>query len=148
MAWKHESQSHWNGYIPVVRDGVALGTPAGVEHRAGCGSQVTARYRCLAAHERALAMPTCAFLSFRLGETDGVSIVAHEWMEAFRPFGFDVRSVAGEGPVDRRVPGLAIGATAAPELGELEDALDGADLVDCREPAHDPDEPTGLDGCG
>jgi glycosyltransferase involved in cell wall biosynthesis len=74
-------------------------------------------------------MPTCAFLSFRLGENDGVSIVAREWMRAFRSFGFDLRSVAGAGPVDCRVPGLAIDATAPPDPAELELALDAADLV-------------------
>jgi glycosyltransferase involved in cell wall biosynthesis len=74
-------------------------------------------------------MPTCAFLSFRLGENDGVSVVAREWMRAFESFGFDIRSVAGAGPVDCLVPGLAIGAIAPPDPGELEDALDGADLV-------------------
>ena len=74
-------------------------------------------------------MPTCAFLSFRLGENDGVSIVAREWMQAFRSFGFDIRSVAGDGPVDRLVPGLAIDSVVPPEAAELERALDGADLV-------------------
>ena len=43
--------------------------------------------------------------------------------------GFDVRTVAGEGPVDRLVPALAIGATAAPPPDEVEDALEDADLV-------------------
>jgi glycosyltransferase involved in cell wall biosynthesis len=74
-------------------------------------------------------MPTCAFLSFRLGLTDGVSVVAEHWMAAFRSFGFDVESVAGEGPVDRCVPELAIGATRAPSLGSVTDALIDADLV-------------------
>jgi glycosyltransferase involved in cell wall biosynthesis len=54
-------------------------------------------------------MPTCAVLSFRLGGTDGVSVVADTWIEALRGFGFDVVTVAGEGPVDRLVPDLAIG---------------------------------------
>ena len=55
-------------------------------------------------------MPTCALVSFRLGLTDGVSIVASSWADALASFGFDVVTVAGEGPVDRLVPGLAIGA--------------------------------------
>lgn len=55
-------------------------------------------------------MPTCAVLSFRLGLTDGVSIVADTWIEAFRTLGFEVRTIAGEGPVDHLVPELAIGA--------------------------------------
>jgi glycosyltransferase involved in cell wall biosynthesis len=54
-------------------------------------------------------MPTCAVLSFRLGLTDGVSIVAEQWMRSLRSLGFDVITVAGEGPVDRLVPDLAIG---------------------------------------
>lgn len=54
-------------------------------------------------------MPTCAVLSFRLGGTDGVSVVAATWTDALRTIGFDVVTVAGEGPVDRLVPDLAIG---------------------------------------
>jgi glycosyltransferase involved in cell wall biosynthesis len=54
-------------------------------------------------------MPTCAVLSFRLGGTDGVSVVAASWVDAFTAMGFDVVTVAGEGSVDRTVPDLAIG---------------------------------------
>lgn len=54
-------------------------------------------------------MPTCAVLSFRLGMTDGVSIVAEQWMRSLRGLGFEVITVAGEGPVDRLLPDLAIG---------------------------------------
>jgi len=54
-------------------------------------------------------MPTCAVLSFRLGGTDGVSVVAATWIDALRSMGFEVVTVAGEGPVDRVVPDLAIG---------------------------------------
>ena len=46
-------------------------------------------------------MPTCAVLSFRLGGTDGVSVVASTWIDALRSEGFEVVTVAGEGPVDR-----------------------------------------------
>ena len=74
-------------------------------------------------------MTTCAIVSFRLGLTDGVSIVADTWAEALEAFGFEVVSVAGDGPVDRLVPGLAIDAAAPPPLGEVEDALADADLV-------------------
>ncbi len=74
-------------------------------------------------------MPTCAILSFRLGGTDGVSIVAEAWGRSLTELGFAVVTVAGEGPVDRLVPGLAIGATAPPTAGDLRAALDGADLV-------------------
>jgi len=74
-------------------------------------------------------MPTCTFVSFRLGLTDGVSIVAANWAQAVRGMGFDVVTVAGEGPVDRLVPGLELGATAAPDPGAVADALADADLV-------------------
>jgi glycosyltransferase involved in cell wall biosynthesis len=74
-------------------------------------------------------MTTCAIISFRLGLTDGVSIVADTWADALRSFGFDVVTVAGEGPVDRTVSGLAIDASEPPPLSEVEDALADADLV-------------------
>jgi glycosyltransferase involved in cell wall biosynthesis len=55
-------------------------------------------------------MPTCAVLSFRLGGTDGVSVVAATWVDALAAMGFDVMTVAGDGVVvDRFVPELAIG---------------------------------------
>jgi len=72
---------------------------------------------------------TCAIVSFRLGLTDGVSIVADSWADALRDIGFDVLTVAGEGPVDRTVSGLALGAADPPPSGEVEDALRDADLV-------------------
>lgn len=74
-------------------------------------------------------MPTCAIVSFRLGGTDGVSVVAESWSRSLTELGFAVVTVAGEGPVDRLVPGLAIGATTAPATGEVAAALAGADLV-------------------
>jgi glycosyltransferase involved in cell wall biosynthesis len=74
-------------------------------------------------------MPVCAILSFRLGLTDGVSVVADAWAGALRGIGFDVLTVAGEGPVDRTIAGLAIGATAPPPAGEVADALADAELV-------------------
>lgn len=74
-------------------------------------------------------MPTCAFVSFRLGLTDGVSIVAATWIDAFASFGFDVVTVAGEGPVDRLVPGLEIDAPGPPDESRLRAALADADLV-------------------
>jgi mannosylglucosylglycerate synthase len=84
-------------------------------------------------------MPTCALVSFRLGLTDGVSIVAASWEGALRDLGFEVVTVAGEGPVDRTVAGLALDDAAADEggtrdlvpvhRGEIEDALGDADLV-------------------
>lgn len=74
-------------------------------------------------------MSTCAFVSFRLGLTDGVSIVADSWRRSFEELGYDTTTVAGEGPVDRIVAGLALDARAAPSTGELEAALADADLV-------------------
>jgi glycosyltransferase involved in cell wall biosynthesis len=74
-------------------------------------------------------MPCCAIVSFRLGGVDGVSVVAATWQHAFTALGFTVRTVAGDGPVDVRVPGLAIDATTPPRQAELERALAGADLV-------------------
>jgi len=74
-------------------------------------------------------MPTCALVSFRLGGTDGVSIVAEAWGQSLVSLGFTVTTVAGEGPVDRLVPGLAIAAEAPPAVAELEAALADIDLV-------------------
>jgi mannosylglucosylglycerate synthase len=68
-------------------------------------------------------------VSFRLGLADGVSVVATAWQRALGDLGFTVRTVAGSGPVDVLVPGLAIEASAAPSHEELDAALRGADLV-------------------
>lgn len=74
-------------------------------------------------------MSRLVFVSFRLGGTDGVSIEATKWTKAFRSLGHEVTWVAGEGPVDALVPGLAIGASPPPTHHELEDALSDHDLV-------------------
>jgi glycosyltransferase involved in cell wall biosynthesis len=74
-------------------------------------------------------MTTCAIVSFRLGFTDGVSVVAESWARVLRELGFDVLTVAGEGPVDRTVAGLALDAAEPPCLSEIEEALADADLV-------------------
>jgi mannosylglucosylglycerate synthase len=74
-------------------------------------------------------MAVCAIVSFRLGLADGVSVVAETWRRAFGEIGFAVRTIAGEGPVDITVPGLAIGATAPPSPAELQEALRDVDLV-------------------
>lgn len=74
-------------------------------------------------------MTTCAIVSFRLGLTDGVSIIAGAWGDALRRIGFDVFSVAGEGPVDITVSGLASAAAEPPSVGELEEVLVDTDLV-------------------
>jgi mannosylglucosylglycerate synthase len=56
-------------------------------------------------------------------------VVAATWERAFLDLGWEVRTVAGEGPVDRLVPGLAIGAPEPPPAEEVHEALAGADLV-------------------
>jgi glycosyltransferase involved in cell wall biosynthesis len=78
---------------------------------------------------KAMAEATVAFLSLRLGGPDGVSVVAETWQRAFEDLGFRTCTVAGEGPVDRIVPGLAIDAITPPTADELEEALEGAALV-------------------
>jgi mannosylglucosylglycerate synthase len=74
-------------------------------------------------------VPEVAFVSFRLGRHDGVSVVAATWARALEDQGWAVRTVAGDGPVDHRLPGLAIGAEVPPAAGELRSALAAADLV-------------------
>ena len=74
-------------------------------------------------------MPRCAVVSFRLGGSDGVSIVAATWANALHELGFDVTTVAGSGPVDRLVEGLELGAVDPPDPAALEQALADADLV-------------------
>jgi glycosyltransferase involved in cell wall biosynthesis len=58
-----------------------------------------------------------------------VAVEATKWSGALSTLGFDVRTVAGEGPVDRLLPGLAIGAAEPPERDAVDSALDDADLV-------------------
>jgi mannosylglucosylglycerate synthase len=74
-------------------------------------------------------VPTAAILSFRLGGSDGVSIEAEKWANALRHLGWGVFTVAGSGPVDVTLAGLAIDAVAPPGRQDLIDALAPADLV-------------------
>ncbi|HEY5886718.1 MAG TPA: hypothetical protein VIT24_03270, partial [Acidimicrobiales bacterium] len=74
-------------------------------------------------------MSTCAIVSFRLGGTDGVSIVAEAWATSLTELGFDVCTVAGEGPVDHLLPGLAIDAAIPPTTAHLAEARADIDLV-------------------
>ena len=74
-------------------------------------------------------MARIVIMSFRLGGTDGVSIEAHKWMSALALLGHDVVSVAGEGPVDVVIEGLAIGASTPPALLDLQRVFNQADLV-------------------
>src|SRR5688500_3931781 len=74
--------------------------------------------------------PSATFVSFRLGGTDGVSVVAATWAGLLESAGWAVRTVAGGGPVDHLLPGLGWPATAPPPTGaELTAALDGVDVV-------------------
>jgi glycosyltransferase involved in cell wall biosynthesis len=68
-------------------------------------------------------------ISFRLGGGDGVSVEAAKWAAALRTLGWDVRTVAGSGPVDVVLPGLAMDATEPPTRTELEHACASADVV-------------------
>ncbi|MFW2383949.1 MAG: glycosyltransferase family 4 protein [Acidimicrobiales bacterium] len=74
-------------------------------------------------------MGKIAMLSFRLGGSDGVSVVARLWSRILLEHGWNVVTVAGEGPVDRIVSGLEIGAVEPPMYGEVEAAIEDADVV-------------------
>jgi hypothetical protein len=74
-------------------------------------------------------VPTAAIVSFRLGGTDGVSIEAAKWASALGVLGWQVTTVAGSGPVDHILPGLAMDASEPPTRSEVDGALSGADLV-------------------
>lgn len=71
----------------------------------------------------------CAIISFRLGQSDGVSVVARAWEDALSKLGWTTIRVAGDGPVDRLVPGLAIGADNPPDRADIDRALADADVV-------------------
>jgi mannosylglucosylglycerate synthase len=58
-----------------------------------------------------------------------VSVVAGTWQRTLERLGFRTTTVAGEGPVDHLLPGLAIEAAAPPTAAEVADALAGVDLV-------------------
>jgi len=72
---------------------------------------------------------TIAFVSFRLGGTDGVAIEVEKWRAALELLGHRVYGVAGEGSAEVIIPGLAISAMEAPEAAAVEHAVAGADLV-------------------
>jgi len=76
-----------------------------------------------------VARPGAALISFRLGGSDGVSVEAAKWASALGALGFEVTTVAGAGPVDHVLPGLAIDAPEPPSDGEIGRALEGAALV-------------------
>jgi glycosyltransferase involved in cell wall biosynthesis len=68
-------------------------------------------------------------LSFRLGMSDGISVAAGALARAFRDLGSTTVLIAGEGPVDRCVPGLSASFGAGPNRLALELALEDLDLV-------------------
>ncbi len=74
-------------------------------------------------------MPSAAFVSFRLGGADGVSVVASTWMRAFAELGWDVWSIAGNGPADVSIAWLGIDGGGVPEAADVKAAVDGAHLV-------------------
>jgi mannosylglucosylglycerate synthase len=74
-------------------------------------------------------VPDAALVSFRLGGRDGVSIESAKWARALGTLGWRVQTVAGAGPVDLLLPGLAMGATEAPTTDEVRHALAPFDLV-------------------
>ena len=76
-----------------------------------------------------MGMSRGAIVSFRLGLSDGVSIVARLWQKMLADIGFDMVTVAGEGPVDRLVPGLGIDQLDGPDPEVFAAAVAGADLV-------------------
>lgn len=68
--------------------------------------------------------------SYRLGMRDGVSVEAAKWSWALARLGFSVRTVAGEGPADLVLPGLALDARSpTPDRGTLATAFGGAEVV-------------------
>jgi glycosyltransferase involved in cell wall biosynthesis len=74
-------------------------------------------------------VPNAALVSFRLGGRDGVSVESAKWAAALGTLGWRVQTVAGAGPVDRVLPGLAMGAPEPPTQREVRDALAPFDLV-------------------
>ena len=74
-------------------------------------------------------MARLVVVSFRLGESDGVSVEAAKWVTAFRELGHRVTTLAGVGEADQLMPSLAIGASGPVSLDDLSNALEDADLV-------------------
>lgn len=70
-----------------------------------------------------------AVCSYRLGGTDGVSIEAAKWADAWRSLGAEIVTVAGEGTADRVVVGLGTAPAPAPDPAAVAKALADVDLV-------------------
>jgi glycosyltransferase involved in cell wall biosynthesis len=58
-----------------------------------------------------------------------VAVEAAKWAAALGELGWEVATVAGAGPVDSLLPGLAIDAAAPPRRAEVDAALSDADVV-------------------
>lgn len=58
-----------------------------------------------------------------------MSVVAASWAAGFESLGWSVVTVAGEGPVDRAVPGLEWPARSVPSGGAVRDAVADCDVV-------------------
>jgi len=104
---------------------VGVRPPGGVEDGSGRTVELVSGCRRYAL----AAVPAVALVSFRLGRHDGVSVVAATWQRVLEELGWHVTTVAGDGPVDHLVPGLAVGAAEAPRVEDVERALAHADLV-------------------
>jgi len=74
-------------------------------------------------------MPVCAIISFRLGQHDGVSVVAQHWQQILTDLGFETYTIAGEGRADILLPGLARYATEPPTAADLRQALNPSDFA-------------------
>jgi hypothetical protein len=72
---------------------------------------------------------TVTFVSFRLGDTDGVSLETDKWVTIARALGWRTTTVAGTGEADVLLPGLAMDAPSPPTASEFADAVRDADLV-------------------
>lgn len=76
--------------------------------------------------------PVVAFVSFRFGPTDGVSVVSRTWMRALEELGFTIRTISGEAGSDVLVDGLGLspgGRDVAAIARDLTSVLNDADLV-------------------
>ena len=70
-----------------------------------------------------------ALLSFRLGGVDGVSVESQKWATTLYELGWEVRTVAGAGPVDVLVRGLDFNDEICPALSAVEESVEGCDLI-------------------
>lgn len=78
----------------------------------------------------------CAIISFRLGGTDGVAIIAKTWENVLNTLGWETTTIAGASPdaypLDVELEGLAIDATVPIDEPRLAKALADVDIVLCE----------------